>query len=57
MQQSLRERREAVVRKHMASENRHDFDATIATFRYPHGKKEVRGHWDHDAIGARPNHA
>jgi steroid delta-isomerase-like uncharacterized protein len=31
----LRERREAVVREHMASENAHDFDATIATFVHP----------------------
>ena len=31
----LRRRREAVVREHMASENRHDFDATIATFAHP----------------------
>ena len=32
---SLRDRREAVVREHMESENRHDFDATIATFARP----------------------
>jgi steroid delta-isomerase-like uncharacterized protein len=31
----LRERREATVREHMESENRHDFDATIATFAHP----------------------
>ena len=31
----LRQRREAVVREHMDSENRHDFDATIATFAHP----------------------
>jgi len=31
----LRERREAVVREHMESENEHDFDATIATFSHP----------------------
>jgi len=31
----LRSRREAVVREHMASENRHDFDATIGTFKHP----------------------
>ncbi len=36
MSKTLRERREAVVREHMASENRHDFDATIATFAHPH---------------------
>lgn len=32
---TLRARREAVVREHMESENRHDFDATIATFAHP----------------------
>ena len=32
---TLRERREAVVREHMDSENRHDFDATMATFAHP----------------------
>lgn len=32
---SLRERREAVVREHMESENRHDFAATMATFAHP----------------------
>ena len=31
----LRRRREAVVREHMESENRHDFDATIGTFEHP----------------------
>jgi steroid delta-isomerase-like uncharacterized protein len=31
----LRERREAVVRAHMESENAHDYDATIATFSRP----------------------
>src|SRR5215470_7547891 len=31
----LRSRREAIVREHLDSENRHDFDATIATFSYP----------------------
>jgi steroid delta-isomerase-like uncharacterized protein len=31
----LRARREAIVREHMESENRHDFDATIATFAHP----------------------
>ena len=28
-------RREAVVREHLASENAHDFDTTIATFGHP----------------------
>jgi steroid delta-isomerase-like uncharacterized protein len=32
---SLRERREAVVREHMESENEHDFDTTLATFEHP----------------------
>ncbi len=32
---TLRERREAVVREHMDSENRQEFDATIATFAHP----------------------
>jgi steroid delta-isomerase-like uncharacterized protein len=31
----LRERREAVVREHMDSENDHDFDTTIGTFEHP----------------------
>jgi steroid delta-isomerase-like uncharacterized protein len=33
--EDLRARREATVREHMESENRHDFDATIATFSHP----------------------
>jgi steroid delta-isomerase-like uncharacterized protein len=32
---TLRERREAVVREHMESENRHEFDITLATFGHP----------------------
>src|SRR3954471_16352497 len=32
---TLRERREAVVREHMESENRHEFDVTMATFHHP----------------------
>ena len=32
---SLRERREAVVREHMESENRHEFDVTLGTFDHP----------------------
>ncbi len=32
---SLRERREAVVREHMDSENRLDFEATLRTFAHP----------------------
>jgi steroid delta-isomerase-like uncharacterized protein len=32
---TLRDRREAVVLEHMDSENRHEFDATMATFGHP----------------------
>ena len=32
---TLRDAREAVVREHMESENRHDFGATLATFSHP----------------------
>jgi steroid delta-isomerase-like uncharacterized protein len=53
---SLRERREAIVREHMESENRHDFDTTIETFDYPRyelvptgdvfdGEQEVRAYF------------
>jgi steroid delta-isomerase-like uncharacterized protein len=31
----LRARREAVVREHMESENRHEFDVTLGTFDHP----------------------
>src|SRR4051794_2845347 len=31
----LREKREAIVREHMESENRHAFDVTMATFDHP----------------------
>jgi steroid delta-isomerase-like uncharacterized protein len=31
----LRERRLAVVRQHMQTENAHDFDATLSTFEHP----------------------
>ena len=52
----LRERREAIVREHMDSENRHEFDATIETFDHPRyeiiptgdvydGEEEVRGYF------------
>jgi steroid delta-isomerase-like uncharacterized protein len=33
--QDLRERRETIVREHVEAENRHDVDATIATFHSP----------------------
>jgi steroid delta-isomerase-like uncharacterized protein len=32
---ALRDRRDAVVREHMESENRHEFDVTMATFGHP----------------------
>ena len=38
---SLRERREAVVREHMESENEHDFDTTLATFDHPRYRPDV----------------
>jgi steroid delta-isomerase-like uncharacterized protein len=31
----LREKREQIVREHMESENRHEFDVTLATFDHP----------------------
>ncbi len=31
----LREHREAIVREHMESENRHEFDVTLGTFDHP----------------------
>jgi steroid delta-isomerase-like uncharacterized protein len=53
---ALRERREAIVREHMESENDHDFDHTIDTFGHPRyelvptgdvydGEKAVRGYF------------
>jgi len=52
----LRQRREAIVREHMESENRHDFDTTIDTFDHPRyeliptgdvydGEEEVRAYF------------
>jgi steroid delta-isomerase-like uncharacterized protein len=32
---SLRDTREAIVREHMESENRHEFDVTMGTFEHP----------------------
>lgn len=54
---ALRVNREAVVREHMESENRHDFDTTIGTFDHPRyeivptgdvfdGEEEVRRYFD-----------
>jgi steroid delta-isomerase-like uncharacterized protein len=53
---TLRESREAVVREHMESENRHEFDVTLATFAHPRyeliptgavydGEAEVNGYY------------
>jgi len=55
--QGLRERREALVREHMESENVHDFDTTIETFGHPRyeiiptgdvfdGEEEVRQYFE-----------
>jgi predicted ester cyclase len=33
--ESLRQRREVLVREHMESENRHEFDVTLGTFDHP----------------------
>jgi steroid delta-isomerase-like uncharacterized protein len=55
-EERLRQRREAIVREHMDSENRHDFDTTIATFDHPRyelvptgdvfdGEQEVRAYF------------
>jgi steroid delta-isomerase-like uncharacterized protein len=55
-EQTLRARREALVREHMQSENVHDFDTTIGTFGHPRyeliatdevydGEAEVRGYY------------
>jgi len=52
----LQRRREAQVREHMDSENRHDYDATLRTFAHPHyeligtgdvydGEAEVRAYF------------
>jgi len=38
----LRQRREAIVRQHAEAENRHDVEATIATFHHP--RYEFNGH-------------
>jgi steroid delta-isomerase-like uncharacterized protein len=55
-QAGLRERREALVREHMDSENRHEFEATLGTFDHPRyelmateevydGREEVAGYY------------
>jgi steroid delta-isomerase-like uncharacterized protein len=33
--EAIREKREQIVREHMESENRHEFDVTLATFDHP----------------------
>ena len=54
--ETLRTRREAVVREHMESENRHEFDVTMGTFHHPRyeivptgevhdGEEAVRGYF------------
>ena len=54
--EEVREARERIVREHMESENRHDFDVTIDTFEHPRyeiiptgavydGEEEVRGYF------------
>ena len=54
--QSMRDRREAVVREHMESENRQEFDVTLRTFAHPRyeliatgevydGEEAVRGYY------------
>jgi hypothetical protein len=40
---ALRRRREAVVRKHMQSENEQRFDDTLATFAHPHYELVANG--------------
>jgi steroid delta-isomerase-like uncharacterized protein len=53
----LRKKREAIVREHMDSENRHEFDATLDTFDHPRyelvptgdvydGPEEVMGYFE-----------
>jgi steroid delta-isomerase-like uncharacterized protein len=40
----LQEKQLAVVREHMEAENRHDFDAVIATFAHPRYELMASGH-------------
>jgi len=53
----LRERREAIVREHMESENHHDYETTLGTFGHPRyeivptgdvfdGEEEVRAYFE-----------
>jgi steroid delta-isomerase-like uncharacterized protein len=54
---AMRKKREAIVREHMESENRHEFDATLDTFDHPRyeliatgdvydGPEEVSGYFE-----------
>jgi steroid delta-isomerase-like uncharacterized protein len=54
---AVRKKREAIVREHMDSENRHEFDATMETFAHPRyeliatgevydGPEEVAGYYE-----------
>ena len=54
---AMRKKREAIVREHMESENRHEFDATLDTFEHPRyeliatgdvydGPEEVSGYFE-----------
>jgi steroid delta-isomerase-like uncharacterized protein len=48
---TLQDKREAIVREHMESENRHDFDTTMETFHHP--RYEIIATGDvHDGKGA-----
>ena len=62
---TIRERREAIVREHVEAENRHDGEATIATFDHPRyeiiatgeifdGASEVQSFYDENC-GAFPD--
>jgi steroid delta-isomerase-like uncharacterized protein len=62
-EQSLRERREAIVTAHVEAENRHDVEATIGTFHRPRyevngdpsdGEAAVRDLW-HELLTAFPD--
>jgi len=57
MDLDLSQRREAVVREHMESENQHDFETTLGTFEHPRyeivptgdvfdGEEAVRGYFE-----------
>ena len=49
---SLRETRERIVREHMETENRHEFDRTLATFQHPRYELMTSGEVidGHDAV-------